>query len=95
MLEQGLDGAGEALRQLVNQASLIEREQFIGVSAYERGVGRAAHGNGFKNKTMLTRVGKIGFSVPQVREGGFYPSARERGARSERAMNLARAEMYV
>ena len=44
---------------------------------------------------MLTRLGKLNFSVPQVREGGFYPSALERGCRSERAMNLALAEMYV
>ena len=44
---------------------------------------------------MLTRFGKLDFSVPQVREGGFYPSALEKGARSERAMNLALAEMYV
>ena len=33
--------------------------------------------------------------MPQVRERGFYPSALERGCRSERAMNLALAEMYV
>ena len=95
LLEQGLDGAGEALRLLVNQASLIERERFMGVAAYERGEARKAHANGFKNKTMLTRFGKLDFSVPQVREGGFYPSALEKGARSERAMNLALAEMYV
>ena len=95
LLEQGLDGAGEALRLLVDQASLIEREQFIGVAAYERGAARNAHANGFKNKSMLTRMGKLSFSVPQVREGGFYPSALEKGARSERAMNLALAEMYV
>ena len=95
LLEQGLDGAGEALRLLVNQASLIERERFMGVPAYERGEARQAHANGFKNKTMLTRFGKLNFSVPQVREGGFYPSALEKGARSERAMNLALAEMYV
>jgi transposase-like protein len=30
-----------------------------------------------------------------VREGGFYPSALEKGLRSERALNLALAEMYV
>ena len=95
LLENGLDGAGEALRLLVNQASLIERERYIGVPAYERGEARKAHANGFKNKTMLTRLGKVNFSVPQVREGGFYPSALERGCRSERAMNLALAEMYV
>ena len=32
LLDNGLDGAGEALRLLVNQASLIERERFIGVA---------------------------------------------------------------
>lgn len=48
LLEQGLDGAGEALRLLVNQASLIERERFMGVAAYERGEARKAHANGMR-----------------------------------------------
>jgi putative transposase len=30
-----------------------------------------------------------------VRGSGFYPSALEKGSRSEQAMNLALAEMYV
>ena len=33
--------------------------------------------------------------MPQVREGGFYPQSLERGTRSERALKLALAEMYV
>jgi putative transposase len=33
--------------------------------------------------------------VPQVREGGFYPSALEKGLRSERALVTTLAEMYV
>ena len=44
---------------------------------------------------MQTRVGDITFSIPQVREGGFYPQALEKGLRSERALTLALAEMYV
>ena len=44
---------------------------------------------------MRTRVGEITFAVPQVREGGFYPQALEKGLRSERALTLALAEMYV
>jgi transposase-like protein len=40
-------------------------------------------------------VGEITFAVPQVREGGFYPEALEKGLRSERALTLALAEMYV
>ena len=35
------------------------------------------------------------FAVPQVRDSGFYPSSLEKGLRSERALKLALAEMYV
>ena len=34
-------------------------------------------------------------AVPQVREGGFSPRSLEKGVRSERALKLALAEMYV
>ena len=44
---------------------------------------------------MHTRIGDITFAVPQVREGGFYPSALEKGMRSERALMCALAEMYI
>ncbi len=44
---------------------------------------------------MRTRVGEITFAVPQIQEGGFYPQALAKGLRSERAMTLALAEMYV
>ena len=40
-------------------------------------------------------MGEITFAVPQVREGGFYPEALEKGQRSERALTLTLAEMYV
>jgi putative transposase len=40
-------------------------------------------------------MGEITFAVPQVREGGFYPSALEKGLRSERALVATLAEMYV
>jgi putative transposase len=33
--------------------------------------------------------------VPQLREGGFYPQALEKGLRSKRALKLALAEMYM
>ena len=40
-------------------------------------------------------MGEISFEVPQVRQGGFYPQSLEKGLRSERALKLALAEMYV
>lgn len=95
LLAQGLDGAGEALRILVNEAAKIERSEYLGARPHERTPERRDHANGFKPKTMLTRMGEITFAVPQTRESGFYPSALEKGTRTEQALNLALAEMYV
>lgn len=39
-------------------------------------------------------MGEVTFEVPQVREGGFYPNALEKGIRSERALLMTLAEMY-
>ena len=95
LLPNGLDGAGQALRILVNEASRIERAQHLQASPYERSAQRVDYASGYKSKTVLTRLGELTFEVPQVRSGGFYPSALERGSRSEQAMNLTLAEMYV
>jgi hypothetical protein len=95
LLANGLDGAGEALRILVNEASKIERAQFLNAQPHERSSGRTDYANGFKPKTVMTRVGELTFDVPQTRGGGFYPSALEKGSRTEQALNIALAEMYV
>lgn len=95
LLANGLDGGGEALRILVNEASRIERAHYLNAQPHERTNERIDYANGFKPKTVLTRVGEITFEVPQVRNSGFYPSALEKGSRTEQALNLALAEMYV
>lgn len=83
------------IRLMVNQAMQFERENFLNARAYERSEDRAGYANGYKPKTVNTRVGKVTFAIPQVREGNFYPHALEKGLRSERALLLALAEMYV
>jgi putative transposase len=93
--QQGLDILPELIRVIVNNAMLAERQQHMNAEPYQRTSEREAHANGYKPKTMRTRVGDITFAVPQVREGGFYPQALEKGLRSERALTLALAEMYV
>lgn len=93
--EQGLDVLPELIRVILNTAMQAEREQHMNAEPYQRTLERAAHANGYKPKSVRTRVGEITFSIPQVREGGFYPQALEKGLRSERALTLALAEMYV
>jgi putative transposase len=93
--EHGLEVLPELIRVILNTAMRAEREQHMNAEPYQRTVEREAHANGCKPKTMRTRVGEITFAVPQVREGGFYPQALEKGLRSERSLTLALAEMYV
>ena len=93
--EQGLSVLPELVRIVVNTAMQAEREAYLGAAAYERTDNRRGHANGYKPKTVTTRVGPVTFDVPQVREGGFYPEALERGMRTERALVTTLAEMYV
>ena len=97
ILKNGLDGLPGAIAVLIDQAMLIERSNHIGARPYERAEERDGHANGFKPKTLQTRVGKIEVRVPQVRSSSepFYPSAFERGQRSEVALKIAVAEMYL
>lgn len=93
--EQGLDFIPELIRILVNAAMKAERQNHLRAAPYQHSSERNGHANGYKPKTLTTRLGEITFDIPQVREGGFYPSALEKGLRSERALHLALAEMYV
>jgi transposase-like protein len=96
ILENGLDGIGEAIRLVIDHAMKIERSQALQAQPHQRTEQRQGYANGFKPKTVSTRLGDICFSVPQVRgRVEFYPSALEKGLRSERALKLAIAEMYI
>jgi putative transposase len=95
LAEHGFDGMTRALTVLLNEVMKLERAQALGAGPYERSEGRQGHANGFKPKTVQTRMGPITLAVPQARGIDFYPSALEKGVRSERALKLAVAEMYV
>jgi len=99
--EHGLGAMAKAMQTLLNEAMKLERSEFLRASPGERTDERAGHANGFKDKAMRTRVGSLALRVPHVRPLpggaplGFYPQSLERGERSERALKLAIAEMYV
>lgn len=93
--EQGFDGMAQAMQVLLNECMKIERQRALQAAPYERSESRQGQANGFKPKHVKTRLGELDLSVPQVRGMKFYPSALERGVRSERALKLTLAEMYV
>lgn len=99
LLEQiasdGFDKLPELIRIVVNAAMQAERQQYLGAAPYQRTPERQDQANGYKPKTVKTRLGEITFDVPQVRKGDFYPEALEKGLRSERALTMTLAEMYI
>ncbi len=95
LCENGLDALPQAITLLLNAAMQAEREKYLGAAPYERTPDRRDYANGYKDKTITSRVGQLAVSVPQVRNGDFYPSSLEKGLRSERALKIAIAEMYV
>lgn len=95
LADEGFDGMAQAMQLLLNEVMKLERAEALGAGPYERSADRRGYANGYKPKTVNTRVGKLQLSVPQTRGVEFYPSSLEKGVRSERALKLAVAEMYV
>jgi len=91
----GFDALADAVTVLLNSAMVAERSDYLGAAPYERSAARIGYANGYKDKTLKTRLGALPLKVPQTRDGEFYPHSLERGLRSERALLLAIAEMYV
>jgi hypothetical protein len=49
----------ELIRILIDEAMRLESEQHLGASHYERTPERRGHANGYKPKTVKTRVGAL------------------------------------
>ena len=87
LAENGFQGMANAIEILLNEAMKLERTEYLRAQPYERSSQRRSHANGFKEKTVSSRLGKLELRVPQTRDSQFYPSALERGERSERAVS--------
>ena len=96
LIDNGFDSMADVMKILFNEAMKIEREEALDARSYQRTSDRKGYANGYKPKTVDTRMGRMTVDIPQVRgEVEFYPSSLEKGCRSERALMVAIAEMYV
>ena len=97
LCDEGFDGITGAVITLLNEAMKLDRTRHLQALPYERSDDRQGYANGYKPKTVNSKLGKLTLSVPQVRESDeeFYPSCLEKGLRSERALKAALAEMYI
>ncbi|MDQ3377062.1 MAG: transposase, partial [Actinomycetota bacterium] len=99
-LAQGvlLDDPGflkEIVERVVQELLEAEMSEHIGAAPYERSAARTGQRNGYKPRTLRTRVGTLNLLVPQDREGTFSTGLFARYQRNEKALVLALMEMYV
>ena len=89
------DRLKEVLEVLCQSVMKEEVSAHVGANRHERNDDRRGHRNGFKPRTLATRVGELQLSVPQVRGcEPYHPSLFARWERSERALLVACGEMY-
>lgn len=64
LTSEGSSGFAEGLRILVDEAMIQERSAVLQARPYQRCDERLERANGFKPKTLATRLGAIQFRVP-------------------------------
>ena len=94
--QEGSGAFSQLLQKLLNKAMLLERSSVLEAKPYERTSTRKGYANGFKPKTLHTPVGALCLDIPQVRgDIEFYPTSLGRYSRTDKALLITMAEMYV
>ena len=108
MTEQQCDGYLEEIQErmdgdvfkamlevMVRRVMEEELAQYLGAQRHERTQERRGHRNGYKPRSLRTRVGELDLQVPQARGVEPYsPMLFAKWQRTERALLVACAEMY-
>jgi putative transposase len=83
------------VQEVVQQVLESEMEETLQAAKGERTESRQGYRSGYYSRSLVTRVGRLELRVPQDRGGNFSTQVFERYQRSEKALVLALAEMYV
>ena len=85
----------EIVERVLQELLEAEMSEHIGAAPHERTNARKGYSNGYKPRTLRTRVGTLNLLVPQDREGTFSTRLFCRYQRNEKALVLALMEMYI
>jgi len=85
----------EIVERVLQELLEVEMTEHIGAALHERTNARKGHRNGYKPRTLRTRVGTLNLLVPQDRQSTFSTRLFARYQRNEKALVLALMEMYV
>jgi putative transposase len=94
-LLNGPDGLARLVESVLNQILEAQVSEALGAERHERSEQRQGYRNGYRARTLFTRVGPVTLQVPQTRNGEFSTEIFQRYQRSEQAFVLALMEMVV
>ena len=89
------DGLAKLVESVLNQILEAQVSESLGADRHERSEERQGYRNGYRARTLYTRVGPLTLQVPQTRDGSFSTEIFQRYQRSEQAFVLALMEMVV
>lgn len=89
------DGLKKLLTWFLNLVMQLEAIQQSDAEPYQRIDSRKAHRNGYKERSLKTRVGEIRLKKPQFREISFETKVFDRYSRVEKALINAVLESYL
>lgn len=88
-------GLARVVQAVLNRMLESEMTEHVGAARHARSSTRRGHRNGYYERDLTLRVGRIELRVPRDREGTFRTELFERYQRSERALVLGLMEMVV
>jgi len=94
-LLSGQNGLAKLVEAVLNQILEAQVTETLGADRHERSDERQGYRNGYRARTLYTRVGPVTLQVPQTRDGSFSTEIFKRYQRSEQAFVLALMEMVV
>jgi transposase-like protein len=89
------DGLKKLLTWFLNLVMRLEAMEQIDAEPYQRVESRKAHRNGYKERSLKTRVGELKLKKPQFREISFETKVFDRYSRVEKALINVVIESYL
>lgn len=89
------DGLKKLLTWFFNLVMQLEAIQQSGAEPYERNEARTTQRNGYKERSLKTRVGELILKKPQFRDRSFKSCVFDKYSRVELALTNAIAESYL
>jgi len=87
-----LRAVAEAVLQLLMEADV---EGLIGAGRYERSGERSTWRNGYRERTLDTRLGSLQLRIPKLRQGSYFPPFLEARKSSEKALVAVIQEAWI